>query len=231
MAITYLGSGVIYTDAGVTTSSQTITPFSASSGSDLLLAWGFTDRSGASTTCTGMTFNAVAMTGTTAATGPSTQTCRMFYLVGPATGSRTLSATFSSPNTYMGVLWLAYSGVDQTTPVDIATRASVSGTSGSIAAWSIAVGSGNLAVGCCVHLIAGFTVTAQNSTVIRLDGANGAKGNFGRAIAGELGTSPTASLGWTTTGTPASFGTAIEINASAGGPSGKPTMYYAQQHG
>lgn len=82
-------------------------------------------------TITGVKYNGVSMTSMGARVRIGTTNLHYiqgWYLAGPATGSNTLEVTFSSANaTDQGAVLLAYTGVDQTTPLRGGSYTSFSG--------------------------------------------------------------------------------------------------------
>lgn len=135
--------------AGATTSAAN-NDFSeafATSGSDRLLlvmigGW----RSGG-WTCTGVTYNGVAMTRWRKETSGG-DGCDVFYLVSPATGSNTVAASFSTSPTESIMTMAYFNGVNQTTP--LRAGSSSGGSTGVNGSWtassSIASATGDLAV-------------------------------------------------------------------------------------
>ncbi len=200
-----------YAGAGVTSVTLTDTAFASSGSDDALFAAGASDRSGSGTTMDSLTYGGAALTLNSGQSGPSSQTIRSGVKVAPLSGSRNLVATFSSVNTNMGVIYLAYTGVDQTTPLSQVTG--VSGTGNSIASWALTIASDSIVVGFCAHLANGITVTAVQGTV-RQNGGDGSQGNWGRLVGGDTAAG-SGNLAWNTNGNPPSYGQAFEVKAVA----------------
>lgn len=119
MAISYLNSG-----SGTWSFASTGSfAFDAGSADDrVLIVFVAGDRGGA-TTISSATYNGVAMTAHTGFTSGATGfDGRLFYLAGPASGSNTVQVTLSDANIKGGILAIAYSGVDQTTPLENLTN-------------------------------------------------------------------------------------------------------------
>lgn len=209
-AIAFTLGSAGYGSAGVTTCTVAAT---LPAGTDATFGAGASDRSGSATVLNTLTYDGGTLTLNAAVTGPNTETMRSGYRVAPTTGlSRNYVATFSSPNTHMGIGHASFSGVDQTTPIDTGTVANVTGTGNGIAAWTISVATGNVAIGFCAHLVGGITVTPGTGVTLRANTGDPGIGNWGRLV---VGTRPdNGTFGWTTNGNPPSFGQAFEINAS-----------------
>lgn len=196
---------------------RSVTLFSSSGADDCGFSAGATDRIGAPTPTTvdSITFNGVGFTLATATVGPSTQQIRTGYLVAPASGAHNIVLTANNANAILGLTWIGYTGVDQTTPIDVATIAGVSATGNSVASWVLSgVASGNIALGFCAHLAAGITITPQGNTQIR-NQELAATGNWGSIVVGD---DVDATIAWNTNGNPPSFGQAFEVNAVAAAP-------------
>lgn len=113
-------------------------------GSDrVLLVLATTDRSG-TTTIDSCTYNGTSMTAHTAGTSsPDGIDYRAFYLANPTSGSNNVVVTYSGSGTKPKALALAYTGVDQTTPVSGLTNNSAFSSTPS---WTVSSATGDLVV-------------------------------------------------------------------------------------
>lgn len=98
------------------------------SGSNRILLIGFMP-SGGSVSGT-PTYNGVGMTqiGTFSLAGTVFQNCYLYYLIAPATGANTVSVSYTGAS-YMYSASASYTGVDQSSPIDVSGNAIATSTS------------------------------------------------------------------------------------------------------
>ena len=124
MAIGKTFAGNVFNFTGNPPASPQTFNHTVSSGSDRVLAFGFTMRGGGGGVITGVTFNGIAMSGvTTEAVAGSTHSV-IYYLVNPPVGTFTVSIShnFVGGGT-VTVSALDMTGVDQANPVDAFAKA------------------------------------------------------------------------------------------------------------
>lgn len=94
-------------------------------GSDRLLTVDALDQY--SGVCTGITYNSVSLT-SIGATSTANQNANSRYLIAPATGSNTVSVSYTTGGQHMWSASKSYTGVDQTSPIDAyATKNTLTG--------------------------------------------------------------------------------------------------------
>lgn len=177
-----------------------------------VLAYVFTDR-GSATTINSATCNGNAMAAHTALNHDSGYDGRLFYIAGDsniATGSNTVTATMSDANTKPGIIAVAYSGVDGTTPVSGLTNAQTTTTN---ATWTITSATGDLVValwsGMSLPAITGGTGTTVffGPTLVNIA--------YGVMMEEAGATSTTINATWT--GNREWWGTGLSLKAAAAG--------------
>lgn len=129
MSVALNDSGTRHTDSGgsyVTT--RSLTTFTVSAGSDLCLFGIMLTGDGSAITSRAMTWNGVSMTEVATVTNSRGAVAALFRLVAPATGNQTLTASWTTSAAIV-LAAVAFSGVDQTTPIDTGHTQQVTGDS------------------------------------------------------------------------------------------------------
>ncbi len=215
----------------VSNSAATFSDFASSltvsfnpTNADAMVGIAGNDRSGAGTTITGITWNAVSFTLETAVAGPSSQTSRLGRMVGTLNGSQNLVANFSTGNTKPMMVFASFAGVDQTTPYDGLQTTSATAAS---TAWTVTTTSNGWAIGWALYGTAGLTFTASDTEVsVRTSDFTGVGSG---ACFRQDGTGGNVSLSWTHTSSQR-WGSAVNLRAT-GAASGGPLVQNISRQG
>lgn len=118
------------------------------SGSDRLLVVGINHFQNTST-ISGVTYNGVSMTqlATFSPQDRGGSRFSFFYLVGPATGTNTVSVSFSSAPSQFGAVGASYTGIDQTPTIQDSDGTNYTAASGSLSFTGLTTGALIVAVG------------------------------------------------------------------------------------
>lgn len=158
-------------------------------------------------------------------------------LTAPATGEQTVTVTWADTQNEACAIGGAWSGVDQTTPVDAGTIVSIT-SSGSVNLLdgSVASEAGDVVLQSLVHGGSLYSGVADGPTDATADASVTAVATgyinirYGQIDFDAQAGSATADVGYTWTGYHNAILGAFNINASAGGGgSGNPWYHYAQQ--
>jgi hypothetical protein len=168
------------------------------------------DRGG-SATIDSATYGGVAMVAGTAFTSSSAGwDGRLFWLAGAASGNNNVVVTISTSGAKVGMIGVAYSGVDGTTPVEDETTAATSTTNQT---WTVDSASGDVVIALSAHFNNAATLTGGAGTTVRVNQASGsymlnALEKAGAASVTINGTMSTSHEWW---------GTAVNLVAAGGG--------------
>lgn len=159
-------------DAVSSTSGNGAGPFSWShtcSGSDRVLFVGISHYD-SSDTVSGVTYNSVAMTAVpSGATNNGQFYVSLWYLIAPATGSNTVSVTFTGGVFDFKAGSVSFTGADQTTPLGTAVTATGSSTTPSV---TVTSATGEIVLDTLVIVHSG-TLTVDGSQAQRWNGTGG----------------------------------------------------------
>jgi len=187
-----------------------------------VLAYVFTDRSGA-TTISSVTCNGNSMTAHTAIVETvSGYDGRLFYIAGDsniATGNNTVTATLSDGNTKAGIIAVAYSGVDGTTPVSGLTNGDTA-SGNTTATWTITSATDDLVVA----LWAGSSlpaITAGTGTTIYFGPTTV---NVMQGVMMEEAGAASVTINATWTGARQWWGTGLSLKAASAASGGGPLL-------
>jgi len=120
-----------------------------------------------SSSTTGVTHNGVAMTqiGGAWGFGPGTQEYSTWYILNPATGSKTITATFSAATNLPGAASDAYSGSDLTAFPDAYSQVTTNPTSSSPVSMPITTSADNCRLYAVANIVGGGTVASGTSDI------------------------------------------------------------------
>jgi len=172
-------------------------------GTDRILLVGATGyyTSGGPRSVTGITYNGVALTKINSINGTAdgiSQSNDLWYLVAPATGSNTITITWSGAAQYASGSGMSYTGVAQTSPID-SNATGQSSSTGSGAATSLTLSTTVVNASCWVvgYVEArGGVISAGTATTLR--GKNDSAYTSGGDSNGTVSTG-SQSLQWTST--------------------------------
>lgn len=206
MAVTYENSVAKHSDFA---SSVTQSFDSGTNENRCVIVFAGTDRGGA-TTINSATYGGVSMTAHTGFNHGSGYDGRMFYLAGAASGANNIVVTYSDGNAKPKMVAVAYSGVDQTTPLENLTN--VTPNIGAAMTATVSSETGDL-VGLIGIYLSG-TATPESPAVERYDAQMSTSGFYG-FVWEEAGAS-SVTINGTIGASSESWATAYNINAAAG---------------
>lgn len=197
-----------HTAAGVSTTGNPIaTPQTFShttgSGSNRLLVVTIAMRGGAGGVITGVTYNGVSMTQVTTEALTGSAHATIYYLVNPASGSNTVSVAHSmTGSTHLVVSATSLTGVDQTTPLNVSSKASASSAGPMTTSLTTTVDDCWVVDSCAMRTQAGetATMTAATNRTSRTDSNTLAAGLRGLvSTLGPAGVAGSKTMEWTKT--------------------------------
>lgn len=168
------------------TSGTTLNLTHTCSGSNRILFVGVSAFFGSSGTCTGVTYNGVAMTKIDSIAAQPNADLSLWYLIAPATGSHTVTATASSSVSVMYVTAASYTGANQSGVPDSSNKGNGTATSRTVSTttvlnncWVVGIGATGAA---SITASAGMTSRSERDDVsssVLLADSNGVKSPAG----------------------------------------------------
>lgn len=123
MAIAFDASG----NSGRTAAATASYSHTCAGSNRILFAITYSEGGAASNDVTAITYNGVAMTLAASSYASGQYGCNIYYLIAPATGANTLSASFSTTSSNHAILGLSYTGAQQSGQPDATTTDRTSG--------------------------------------------------------------------------------------------------------
>lgn len=176
-----------------TTGGTTTFSFTVGSGSNRLLIVSIStwNNGGTGAGCSGVTYNGTSMTAVGNGVANGQFYTEQWRLVAPASGTANIVATVSGKTDKLGLGAVSFSGMDQTTGIDVSTSAT--GTSGTVTASLTTTAISEYIVDAVSHLSAN-NPTSFTGAKIYSDAANGVSTDAQYQLSGATGTN---SASWT----------------------------------